>query len=96
MSTFDIFTHITRSKIEPPPQNGATDLIKFLVDVVAKDACQAKRNPITSYTLVEIVRDIRDAIDTLIREVHDSSDALDDGIWTKFDNYSSAITPLEE
>ena len=48
-----------------------------------------------SYRLVKIVRNICDAIDTLIKEVCDS-DALDTDIWTKFYKYSSAITALEE
>ena len=95
---FSLFTHITspNNALLNKTQNEATHLIKFLVDVVAKDACRAKRNPITSYRLVEIVRDIRDEIDTLINAVAASNDPLDNNIWGQFEKYSDAITPLEE
>lgn len=95
---FSLFNHITSPKDASllQTQNEATALIKFLVEVVAKDACRAKRSPITSYRLVEIVRDLRDEIDTLINAVAADDDPLDENIWGKFDKYSGAITPLEE
>jgi hypothetical protein len=68
----------------------ATELIKYLIDAVGRDAMSLRRNAQMSYLLVDRTRDIFDAINTHIRRVESGED------WESYDKFTSAIDPIEE
>lgn len=94
---FSLYTHMTSFDRETYQ---ATKLSKYLIGVLADDASRARRNTLTLYRLVELVRDVCRGIDSRIADVEadgddDDSDG-DDYDWTRFDEYTQAIIPLEE
>ena len=76
-------------------KNEATDLSRLLIKVVAYSACLAKRNTLTTYRLVEGLRDVCNEIGTLITQVDNLTDS-DVNNWGAYDKYTKAIDPLEE
>lgn len=99
MTAFSLFNLLTTGDSSTPSVSKtypATDLIDYLIKVVAHDACKAKRNTLTSYKVVETARKISEEIKTLIQKVEDDDDEIgSDDIWDQFDQYAAAITPLE-
>lgn len=91
-SVFSFCTHMTTFDGE---MYQATKLSKYLIGVIANDVSKAKRNTLTSYRLVELVRDICCGIDSRIADVEADEDEDEDYDWTKFDEYTQAIIPLE-
>jgi hypothetical protein len=69
----------------------ATQLIKYLLQTVGHDVCASKRNSLSSYQLVHNSSKVYRAINTLISRV----DQETDDVWDQYDQYTSAIDPLE-
>ena len=68
----------------------ATEVIKFLLEVVGRDVVSFRRNAQVSYILVDRARDICDAINTHIKKTEAGTD------WASFEKFSDAIDPAEE
>ena len=68
----------------------ATEVIKFLLEVVGRDVVSFRRNAQVSYMLVDRARDICDAINTHIKKTEAGTD------WASFEKFSDAIDPAEE
>ena len=80
----------------------ATEVIKFLLEVVGRDAVSFRRHAQVSHVLVNRARDICDAINTHINThfkkiepglEHSTGTDLD---WISFAKFSDAIDPAEE
>jgi hypothetical protein len=82
---FDDLTNVSGSDIP------ATRLIKYLLQTIGHDVCTVKRNSLSSYQLVHAASKIYRAINGLI----DAVDEETEDVWEKYDQYSSAIDPLE-
>ncbi|KZP34057.1 hypothetical protein FIBSPDRAFT_924368 [Athelia psychrophila] len=91
MSLFESLTNTTIP--ESTEENASTQLIRNLLKVGALDACRAKRNTFSAFSLLSTARDLCKQIHTLAQEVDDSDD-LDD--WTAYEKYTKAIAPLQQ
>ncbi|KAB5593132.1 hypothetical protein CTheo_3434 [Ceratobasidium theobromae] len=80
---FDLTT--PRSNLYP-----VTEVIYNLIQILGADVCSFRRNPQTSYRLVELARDLHDEINNLIEKVEESGD------WEDYIKYTEAIDPLEQ
>jgi len=78
---------LTKPKTEGYP---ATEVIKYLVEVVGCDVVSFKRNAQVSFILVDRARDICDAINVHIKKTESGTD------WASFEKFSDAIDPIEE
>ena len=72
----------------------ATEVIKFLIEVVGRDVVSFRRNAQLSYLLVDRARNICDAINTHIKKTESGSGT--DSDWASFEKFSEAIDPVEE
>ncbi|KZP22275.1 hypothetical protein FIBSPDRAFT_739315 [Athelia psychrophila] len=89
-----LFESLTNTVIpDSTEENASTQLIRDLLKVGALDACRAKRNTFSAFSLLSTARDLCKEIHTLAQEVDDSDD-LDD--WTAYEKYTKAIEPLEQ
>ena len=88
-SFFGRLTHFEHSGHE------ATDLIRFLLRVIAHDACSARYNSLTVYKLVETLLTVSNKLGGLIHNV-DSETGTDANSWKDYDDFTAAIHPLEE
>jgi hypothetical protein len=86
-SFFDRLTSFKHSDHE------ATDLIRFLVRVLAHDAGSARRNSLTVYKLIDTVRKISDELGNLIDKVDNETNV---NSWDDYDSFTSSIHPLEK
>lgn len=82
-----LFSNITQLPNEAYP---ATEVIKYLIDVVGHDVMSFRRNAQVSYLLVDRARDICNAINGYIQRTEGGED------WIAFDRYTDAIDPIEE
>ena len=87
MSLFEILTKPTESAY------AATAVSTALIQIVARDVLAFRRNTQVSYRVVEQASIIRNQIDTLIKEVDESTD---ESGWTAYEKYTKAVDPLEE
>ena len=72
----------------------ATEVIKFLIEIVGRDVVSFRRNAQLSYLLVDRARDICDAINGHIKKTESGSGT--DSDWASFEKFSDAIDPVEE
>jgi hypothetical protein len=72
----------------------ATEVIKFLLEVVGRDVVSFRRNAQVSYILVDRARDICDAINTHIKKTETGTGT--DLDWASFAKFSDAIDPAED
>ncbi|KZP22277.1 hypothetical protein FIBSPDRAFT_931263 [Athelia psychrophila] len=91
MSLFESLTDTTIAT--SAEENASTQLIRDLLKVGALDACTAKRNTFSAFSLLSTARDLCKQIHTLAQEVDDSDDLDDSGAYEK---YTKAIEPLEQ
>ncbi|KZP34063.1 hypothetical protein FIBSPDRAFT_211070 [Athelia psychrophila] len=91
MSLFESLTNTTIP--ESTEENASTQLIRNLLKVGALDACRAKRNTFSAFSLLSTARDLYKQIHTLAQEVDDSDDLDDSGAYEK---YTRAIAPLQQ
>jgi hypothetical protein len=82
-----LFVNLTQLPNEAYP---ATEVIKYLVDVLGSDVISFQRNAHVSYMLVDRARDICNAINSHIQRAESDED------WTSFDTFTNAIDPVEE
>ena len=82
-----LLTTLTKPTTDGYP---ATEVIKFLLEVVGRDVVSFRRNAQVSYMLVDRARDICDAINTHIKKTEAGTD------WASFEKFSDAIDPAEE
>ena len=68
----------------------ATEVIKYLIEVVGRDVVSFRRNAHVSFMLVDRARDICDAINIHIKQTHSGTD------WSSFEKFSDALDPVEE
>jgi hypothetical protein len=68
----------------------ATEVIKYLIEVVGRDVVSFKRNAQVSFMLVDRSRDICDAINTHIKKTESGTD------WASFEKFANALDPVEE
>ncbi|KAI0247273.1 hypothetical protein BJV78DRAFT_1285698 [Lactifluus subvellereus] len=68
----------------------ATEVIKYLIDVVGHDVVSFRRNAHVSYMLVDRARDICNAINDYIQGAESERD------WTSFEKFTNAIDPVED
>ncbi|KAA1476414.1 hypothetical protein DENSPDRAFT_510411 [Dentipellis sp. KUC8613] len=83
---YSLVDDLTRSPDEYP----ATELATELLRLAARDVSSFQRNSQIAYRTVSASRDIRNKINTLIKEVETTND------WGTWDKYSAAIDPLEQ
>ncbi|KAI0249092.1 hypothetical protein BJV78DRAFT_1284237 [Lactifluus subvellereus] len=81
-----LFMNLTRLSNEIYP---ATEIIKYLIDVVGYDVVSFRRNAQVSYMLVDRAREICDAINGHIQNTESGGD------WTSFEKFTQAIDPIE-
>ncbi|KAH9014239.1 hypothetical protein EDB84DRAFT_1568279 [Lactarius hengduanensis] len=81
-----LFTTLTKPTTEGYP---ATEVIKYLIEVVGRDVVSFRRNAQVSYMLVDRARDICDAINTHIKKTESGID------WSSFEKFTDAIDPVE-
>ena len=86
-----LLTTLTKPATEGYP---ATEVIKFLIEVVGRDVVCFRRNTQLSYLLVDRARDICDAINVHIKKTESGSGT--DTEWASFEKFSDAIDPVEE
>ena len=86
-----LLTTLTKPNTEGYP---ATEVIKFLIEVVGRDVVSFRRNAQLSYLLVDRARNICDAINTHIKKTESGSGT--DSDWASFEKFSAAIDPVEE
>ena len=86
-----LLTTLTKLTTEGYP---ATEVIKFLIEVVGRDVVSFRRNAQLSYLLVDRARDICDAINVHIKKTESGSGT--DSDWASFEKFSAAIDPVEE
>ena len=82
-----LFTTLTKPTTEGYP---ATEVIKYLIEVVGRDVVSFRRNAQVSFLLVDRARDICDAINIHIEKTESGTD------WSSFEKFSDAIDPVEE
>jgi hypothetical protein len=82
-----LFTTLTKPTTEGYP---ATEIIKYLIEVVGRDVVSFRRNAQVSFLLVDRARDICDAINIHIEKTESGTD------WSSFEKFSDAIDPVEE
>jgi len=82
-----LFTTLTKPTTEGYP---ATEVIKYLIEVVGRDVVSFRRNAQVSYMLVDRARDICDAINVHIKKTESGTD------WASFEKFSDAVDPVEE
>ena len=68
----------------------ATEVIKYLIEVVGRDVVSFKRNAQVSFMLVDRSRDICDAINAHIKKTESGTD------WASFEKFANALDPVEE
>ena len=68
----------------------ATEVIKYLIEVVGRDVVSFRRNAQVSFMLVERARDICDAINIHIKKTESGTD------WSSFEKFCDALDPVEE
>jgi DNA-binding LacI/PurR family transcriptional regulator len=71
---------------------GATEVVKHLLQAVARDIVTLQRNTHVSYMVAERAQDVVKAINKCIIDVENS----ETGDWTSYDKFTNAIEPLEE
>ncbi|KAH9056281.1 hypothetical protein EDB87DRAFT_1687610 [Lactarius vividus] len=81
-----LFTTLTKPTTEGYP---ATEIIKYLIEVVGRDVVSFRRNAQVSYMLVDRARDICDAINTHVKKTESGID------WSSFEKFTDAIDPVE-
>ncbi|KZP02938.1 hypothetical protein FIBSPDRAFT_1055553 [Athelia psychrophila] len=91
MSLFESLTDTTIAT--SAEENASTQLIRDLLKIGALDACTAKRNTFSAFSLLSTARELCKQIHTLAKEVDDSDDLDDSGAYEK---YTKAIEPLEQ
>ncbi|KAI0263560.1 hypothetical protein BC834DRAFT_971251 [Gloeopeniophorella convolvens] len=69
----------------------ATDVIKYLIQIVGRDVISFRRNTQVSYMVVERAKEIVSAINRYIKQVEGGS-----GDWGSFEKFTAAIAPLED
>ena len=82
-----LLTTFTKPTTEGYP---ATEVIKFLIEVVGRDVVFFRRNAQVSFMLVDRARDICDAINIHIKNTENGID------WASFEKFSDALDPVEE
>ncbi|KAI0300712.1 hypothetical protein B0F90DRAFT_1817465 [Multifurca ochricompacta] len=82
-----LLVNLTRLANEGYP---ATEVIKYLIDVVGHDVVSFRRNTQVSYMLVDRAREICDAINGHIRRAESGND------WASFEKFTNAIDPIED
>ncbi|KAH9035763.1 hypothetical protein EDB85DRAFT_2143515 [Lactarius pseudohatsudake] len=82
-----LFTTLTKPTTEGYP---ATEVIKYLIEVVGRDVASFRRNAQVSYMLVDRARDICDAINTHIKKTESGID------WSSFEKFTDAVDPIED
>jgi hypothetical protein len=82
-----MLTTFTKPTTEGYP---ATEVIKYLIEVVARDVVSFRRNTQVSFMLVERARDLCDAINIHIKKTESGTD------WASFEKFSDALDPVEE
>lgn len=85
--SYSLFVNLTEPTAESYP---ATNVSKYLIELIGKDVCAFRRNTQVSYRVVEQARAISRTINELIKRVDENDD------WDAFDKYTQAIDPLEE
>ena len=68
----------------------ATEVIKYLIDIVGYDVVSFRRNAQVSYMLVDRAREICDAINGHIQNTASGEN------WTSFEKFTQAIDPIEK
>ncbi|KAH8990442.1 hypothetical protein EDB86DRAFT_3080426 [Lactarius hatsudake] len=82
-----LFDTLTKPTTEGYP---ATEVIKYLIEVVGRDVVSFRRNAQVSYLLVDRARDICDAINIHVKKTESGTD------WSSFEKFSDAIDPVED
>ncbi|KAH9169941.1 hypothetical protein EDB89DRAFT_1364233 [Lactarius sanguifluus] len=82
-----LFTTLTKPTTEGYP---ATEVIKYLIEVVGRDVVSFRRNAQVSYMLVDRARDICDAINIHVKKTESGID------WSSFERFTDAIDPVED
>ena len=72
----------------------ATEVIKFLLEIVGRDVMSFRSNAQMAHMLVDRARDICDAINTHIKKTETGTGT--DLDWISFAKFSDAIDPAEE
>ncbi|KAI9449587.1 hypothetical protein BJY52DRAFT_1227701 [Lactarius psammicola] len=82
-----LLTMLTKPTTEGYP---ATEIIKYLIEVVGRDVVSFRRNSQVSFLLVDRAREICDAINSHIKKTESGTD------WASFEKFSNAVDPVED
>ncbi|KAF8265882.1 hypothetical protein EI94DRAFT_1734447 [Lactarius quietus] len=82
-----LLTTFTKPTTEGYP---ATEIIKYLIEVVGRDVVSFRRNAQVPFMLIDRARDICDAINIHIKKTESGTD------WASFEKFSDALDPVEE
>ena len=84
--SYSLYLNLTEPEAQSFP---ATNVSKYLIELIGKDVCSFRRNTQAAYRVVEQARTLAKTINELIADVDNTGD------FDAFDRYSPAIDPLE-